>query len=1516
MTDTHPPDTERIAVVGMAGRFPKADDLDAFWQNLCDGVECITFTTDGEGDRSHDAADARFVPAGGALDGIDLFDAAFFGYSARDAEMMDPQQRVFLECAWHSLESAGYDPGAYEGLVGVFAGAAASFYMMDLYALAPSEDFQIAIGNDRDHLTTQVAYKLNLRGPSMTVQTACSTSLVAVCMACESLLNYQCDMALAGGVALDDFTREGYYYEQGGILSPDGHCRAFDAAAQGTVPGNGVGIVVLKRLSEAVADRDPIRAVITGFALNNDGSRKVGYTAPSVEGQAEVIAMAHAVAGVEPESITYVEAHGTGTALGDPIEIAALDQVFGARTSRRGYCAIGSVKSNLGHLDTAAGVAGLIKTVLALEHRRIPPSLHFERPNPEIDFADSAFRVNTELTEWSANGAPLRAGVSSFGIGGTNAHVVLEQAPEVSGSPPARPCSLLTVSARSAAALDRATAELADHLLAHPEAGLADVAYTGHVGRRAFSHRRVLVADGAADAGAALAERDPRRVRTRECRPGGRHVAFLLPGQGTQFAGMAAELYRVEPVFRREVDGCAELLRPLLGRDLRELLHPPPETEAEAAQALGRTAWTQPAVFTIEYALARQWMAWGVRPVAMLGHSIGEWVAACLAGVISLPDALAVVSARGRLMDAMAPGAMLAIALSESALAEHVTDGLALAAVNGPAACVLSGPSATVDGLQAELSARGVQAQRLATSHAFHSPMMDPALGEFVDVVRGVALHPPQVPFVSDVTGTWIAPEQATDPLYWGRQLRETVRFADGLQELAATPEVVLLEVGPGRTLATLARRNPGLDARQPVLSSLLAAREGTSDVESMVSTLGELWLHGVDPDWSGFHAHEARRRVPLPLYAFERQRYWVGAEDEEPIAEENAPLWAAEQAAGWFSLPSWMPSAPSAPAEQASRRWIVLGDGSPLTRGVVNGLRRQGHEVATVTTGEAFAQTAEGAYAIRRSATDDYERLLARVRPDAVAHLWAAESPPGDEHDRAAFRAHQDAGFHSLVALAQAVDRLGFKDPLEVDVVSGAVHAVIGSEKLCPAKATAIGACRVVPQEHPNVRCRFIDIEPAGCDPASVLAELTAEPFEPTVAYRNGRRWVQAFDAATLDAPGARGTRAREGGVYLITGGLGNIGSVLAASLAGKTAGVKLILTGRSSLPAENEWQACLDAEPDSAASERIRRVLELRAATPDVVYFSADVADAQAMARVVAEAEERFGPLTGVIHGAGDTEAYVPLVELDAEAAERQFAPKAAGLLVLDELLRGRPLDFWLLLSSLSSLVGGVGLAAYAAANGYLDALAAHRNQEGGTPWINVNWGQWRFPDEDGGEAEEVILPDAGQAAFEAILSRAPRQIVVSPADLQALYEQAVSRPAQASPPSDEPATRAAAHDRPDLSTPYVEPRTRTDEQLAEIWQELLGVAPVGVFDHFFELGGHSLLAIKLSGQVRRAFGLEMPVTRVFDHPTIADLAGWIERESEAQANDEARAAEVLDLLEDLSDGEVRALIERDET
>lgn len=1516
---------EGIAVVGMSGRFPGAPNVEKFWENLRDGVESVTFFTDEElkdcGVSPSAFNHPNYVKAKPVLSDMEMFDAAFFGYTPREAEMMDPQHRIFLECAWAALESAGYDSDRYAGKIGVFAGASLSAYVFNVLASLKGREQigalqQLGIGNGLGTFTTRVSYKLNLKGPSVSVQTACSTSLAAVHMACRSLLDYQCDMTLAGGVSIIIPNSEGYHYEEGGIFSPDGHCRAFDAQARGTTVGDGVGIVVLKRLSDAIADGDSIHAVIRGTAMNNDGSLKVGFTAPSVDGQADVIAEAQAVAGVEAESIGYVEAHGTGTSMGDPIEVKALTRAFRMQTDRRGFCAIGSLKTNIGHLDTAAGVAGLIKTVLSLEHATLLPTLHFEQPNPQIDFERSPFYVNTSLKEWKSNGSPRRAGVSSFGFGGTNVHVVVEEAPEAEAAKSGRPFQLLLLSAKTAEALDAAGANLSTHLKQHAELNLADAAYTLQVGRKPFEERLAVVCRDALDAAEALDADDPKRVlRATPTAQGEPPVVFMFPGQGAQYVNMAAGLYETEPVFREHLDRCCELLTPHLKTDLRKLLFVSggEAAEAEAAAQLNQTRMTQPALFAVEYALARLWMSWGVRPQAMIGHSIGEYVAACVAGVFSLEGALALVAARGHLLQSLPGGAMLAVPLPESEL-KLLLDGrrLSIAAVNGPSLCVVSGTHDAVEGFERRLAEMGLNGRKLHTSHAFHSEMVEPVMRQFSELVRQARPQPPQLPFISNVTGTWITEAEATGVEYWARHLRHAVRFADGLAELLKEPDRILLEVGPGQTLGSLAKQQSAQTERL-VVSSTRHPNAQQPDAELLLTTLGRLWLAGVSIDWQQFHEHERRRRVALPTYPFERQRHWVEAQPLE-VKNHSAELRKNHDLAEWFYVPLWKQTPAvnvAGDAAESKGSWLLFVDECGLGGELAETLRRSGQDVFTVRAGERFEAAGEYDYSINPGEAADYKALLEAVGGkgralEKIVHLWsvAREGEDASNASTDLFHRTQATGFYSLLFLAQAVgsERQRLTEQVLLFVVSNGLHEVTGEERLRPEKATLLSPCKVIPQEFLNVSCRSIDVAlPATPDAkgdARLVEQLVAEfgtrSSESVVAYRGKHRWVQTFEPVQLRPSEATPARLRENGVYLIVGGLSNIGLTLAHYLA-RTVRARVVLTTRSDFPAREAWDSWLDShDAEDKLSRQITRLRDIEAAGGQVLVARAQIIDHTEMQAAVDRGLEAFGSINGVIHAAGiviyaEGEAQT-IQEIKRVEFEPQFQSKAESLYVLEKVLRKIEPDFCLFISSLSSVLGGLGLATYTAANLFMDAFARSYSQTMNTHCTSVNLDSWqadgressRQPAGLGASLNELSM--SGEEGAE-VLARlftvvGVPQVVVSTGDLQARINQwirHISSRGKAAGGRARTGTRAGTKSK----NSYVAPRSEVERRIADVWEEVLGHEQLGVNDNFFELGGDSLLATQLVTRLRDAFAVELPLRRFFESPTIAELAKAVEGE-----------------------------------
>jgi acyl transferase domain-containing protein/thioesterase domain-containing protein len=1298
--DATPMSTD-IAIIGLAARFPGAENVGQYWDNLMRGVESIRKFSIEElesvGVSKSVLRDPDYVRAGAPLAKLDGFDAAFFGISPREAAIMDPQQRFFLESAWEALEHSGHAPGTFQGTTGVFAGSGPNSYL--IYNLLSDSDlvekegiFLLRhTGNDKDVLATRVSYQMDLRGPSVNVQTTCSTSLVAVHHACRSLLDLSCDMALAGGVSIEIPHAIGYPYRQNEIQSHDGHCRAFDASATGTVFGSGLGIVVLRRLDEAIADGDTIYAVIKGSAINNDGNRKVGFLAPSVEGQVEVIIQALGAANVEPETIDYVETHGTGTPIGDPIELTALQQVYGEREND---LRIGAVKTNIGHTDTASGVAGLIKTTLALSHRQIPPTLHFKKLNPLIE--SSKLKVVDRPIDWKTSpGGPRRAAVTSLGIGGTNAHVILEEPPEREPSQVLRGARLITLSAKTPAALEDATRALARHLRQEPEEQLADVAYTLHVGRTGFAHRRMFVARNNAEA-LQLAElpTSPGVVTAKQSDPSS--VVFLFSGQGSQYCYMGQELYRTEPVFRRALDRCAELARAPLGYDFRDILYPA-AANAEKAAAEIKLGWNaQPILFAVEHALAQLWLSWSVRPNQLIGHSLGEYPAACLSGIFSLEDAISLVCARGTLMKKVGEGAMLAIGQSETEVTRWLSPELELAAVNSQEQCVLSGPVAAIAGLQAQLKKEGIASHRLETSHAFHSRSIDPVLNAFVEVVASKKLNKPQIPIISNVTGTWLTDEEAVDPHYWARHFRQTVRFADGLRVLR-DPGSFMLEIGPGETLSALSRQYAGKEARARIFPSLPRSSEKSTDVSAMLTALGNLWVNGAAIDWTTFHAHERLRRVALPTYPFQRKRFWMG-----PKIGTN---WLADtlgKVDDWFYRTTWKSSLlGGTPAMTGT--CLLLGEATEESSRLADELRAQGAVVVRVSAGASFCADEEAAYEVNPASTADFQQLVEHLAkrqqvPKLIVHLWGLE--PAD--------AAEDRCFHSLVFLLQAWGGRFPDEAATLLALSRRSVSVQGETVLHPYGALLAGPVRVAPLEYPNLRCRQVDVD--GTEPAMLASIIlregeSADDAAPLVAYRTSKRWIQDVEKTHLEPAPAR---LRQRGTYWITGGLGGIGLAVADWLA-RSHRARLVLLSRRA---------------DSATAAQQARFAEWRKLGADVFAVPADVTDRASLAHALQLARDKFGEPHGIIHAAGVLQDGIIQLK-KREAAHSVLAPKVEGLELLDELTSEVPLDFFALFSSVSALTPPDGQVDYCAANAFLNAFAHSRPAE--RNFVVIGWGPW---------------------------------------------------------------------------------------------------------------------------------------------------------------------------------------------
>lgn len=1335
-----------IAIIGMSCRVPGAADLGAFWANLRGGVESREAVTEAMLERAHVPPKVRrhpgYVRWSRTLAHADAFDPSFFYLSGREAELMDPQLRVFLETSWQALEHAGHDSERFDGSIGVYAASFAPTYLLGNLFLSEAgghgridqymQNMQARMGNDCNYLATRTSYHLNLTGPSMAVQTACSSSLVAVHLAASAILAGECEMALAGGVSIRFPQHVGYIHERDGITSPDGRCRPFDANAKGTVFGDGAGVVVLRRLSEAVAAGDRIWAVIRGSAVGNEGAKRVGYAAPSVDGQVAVLAEAVAVADLEGEDISYVEAHGTGTPMGDPIELAALREVYGG--ARR--CALGSVKANIGHLSVAAGVVGLIKVALMLHHRERVPTPNFTAWNPECAVEGSPFEVETAARAWEGEG-PLRAAVSSFGMGGTNCHVVLEEAPRSSPAASTRELQLLPVSAKSPEALAVATSALASAVESASAEELADAAYTLASGRRTFNFRSVTVARDGAAAAHGLAAGDPTRTVRGEGAPAERPIVLMFPGQGAQHPGMGARCYTSEPVYREVVERCGRLTMSTLGVDMADVLYPKERGLERKPVDLKPTQWAQPALFIVEYALAKLWESWGITPSAMIGHSVGEYVAACLAGVMSLEDALRVVCRRGQLVAELPTGEMAAVLASAAQIRPHLTDEVALAAINEQGSCTIAGPREALAPVLASLERAGWSSRRIPTSHAFHSSMMDPAVVGLESLLGSIELFAPRRPFVSNLTGTWITDAQATDPSYWAQHLRQTVAFEPGISTLLAWQECIYIEVGPGQTLASFVRRHEAREPSIAVLTSLGRSRAADAGYENLLLALGRLWALGQPVDWAGYYAGESRRRQPLPTYPFEHRSYFVEPSDRRALAPDEEPerlppeQWVYQRR--WRELGERVSPPASETTTQAARGWIVFTAGDAVGSRLVAALAAE-DEVVTVTPGERFAAIDERSYTLRPDSREDLQQLFASLHEAGrdyarIAHALLLEESAPYEADAARFESAQRAGLYSLVALAQSLATSPVRRDLAV--LSSGIHSIVGHERIDPSRATAAVAVKVLRQEYPHLRARLIDVEASShaAGMRRIVQALRVPAGEHVeVAVRGPRRWVPEYDRVEIGDVDAKATRLRQGGRYLITGGLGEIGCALAEHLAHRYA-ARLVLLVHEPLPPREQWDD--DAELREPTRLQLARHRRLEQEGVDFVVEPADIADEAAVARVLERVDANLGGLDGVFHLAGRPgEGWDRIVaEITPEVAEWHFHAKARGQLVLERLLAARSLDFVLCFSSLAGILGGLRLLPYGAANHFMDVAAERsRDHEALTPWFALGWDVWQ--------------------------------------------------------------------------------------------------------------------------------------------------------------------------------------------
>nr|WP_113868425.1 type I polyketide synthase [Brenneria salicis]NMN92810.1 acyl transferase domain-containing protein [Brenneria salicis ATCC 15712 = DSM 30166]RBP59744.1 acyl transferase domain-containing protein [Brenneria salicis ATCC 15712 = DSM 30166]RLM29851.1 beta-ketoacyl synthase [Brenneria salicis ATCC 15712 = DSM 30166] len=1338
-----------IAVVGMSARFPGAEDVTAFWRNLLEGVETISTFSEEElresGIEEDLIASSNYIRRRGILGNAQDFDAHFFDITPRDAEIMDPQHRIFLECCWHAFENAGYVPDTYPGKVGVFGGTGTAWHLNKVNTHPEVQKYasgaSVVTNNDKDYVTTRVSYKLNLKGPSINVQSACSTAMVAVVMGINSLQNGESDLIVAGGVSVDTPERRGYQYMQGGMESADGRCYAFDSRANGTVFSRGAGVVLLKRLNDAIRDGDHIYAVLKGGAINNDGSLKAGYTAPGVAGQVAVARQAITNAQINPATIDFVEAHGTATALGDPIEFTSLTQTFQEYTDKTQYCRLGSVKTNIGHTDAASGMASLIKASLALETGMLPASLHFVSPNPNIEFETSPFIMNTELSKLDASDTPHRALVNSFGVGGTNACVVLEAAPPLAASDPHHGLLALPFSAKSRKALEEMKQRMHDYLSVHENVNLADVAYTLQVGRQKFAHSTVIVAGDRETLLNKLAH--PSAIVSQEGK-NRKSVVFMFPGQGNQYLNMAHELYTAYGAFRQVMDQCCRYLEPILGVDLKTVMFS--KENAADRSRLNETEFTQPSLFVVEYSLAQLWISWGIKPDAMIGHSVGECVAACISGVFSLEDALKAVALRGKMVQALPSGDMLAVLMDEETLSGKLQGGkLEMAAVNYPGLCVIAGESDEIARFQQRLEDNNIFCKHLDTSHAFHSYMMEPMLPAFKKVIDTIALHAPQIPFVSTVNGEWISDELAQNSDYWVRHVRNTVQFSHAFKTLMAKApqDVVFLEVGPGRSLESSAKQHFNANDGALIYSSLPTAKDAELSGEYLLSTFGALWASGVDMQWSPLSADQHRRRLPLPGYPFERKRFTLPmmSQDRPDVQSVKARKRKKADTGDWFSMPTWKQTIPAKfmagtrvqPGDETC--WLILADNLGIAERTQHSLENQGHKVLSVTPGAAYQEDpAGGRYVIHAAQREDYIRLLKSLktqglRPSRILYLWSltAETPTPRLNQEQMISSVN--AFYRPLYLQQALVSENLLDELHLLFATSNTFSVMGEAIASPENALLVGPARVFYHEYPEVQCHLVDIDlrdgRAALDDIAqhLIAESDIATHGNLVAYRGGQRWEEGYQAVHLDQDDS-GIPAdlRDDGVYLITGGLGGLG-MLVANYVAENSNAALILTYRSALPPRDSWHSWVQQHPvDDEISEKIAGVLRLEAQGNTVHLAQVDVSDYAGMRDMLAA----FPRVDGVFHTAGVAGGGIIPLKSDADCTS-VLDPKVAGSVILDALLQNKQPDFFILFSSITAIVGDEARIDYCSGNAFMDAFAHYRNQHRRGRTVSLNWGKW---------------------------------------------------------------------------------------------------------------------------------------------------------------------------------------------
>lgn len=1495
-----------IAVIGISGKFSHSKDIKIFWDNLKNGKELIYFFSENElkevGISEELIKNPNYIKAGGFLEDSEYFDAAFFGFTPDDAEIMDPQMRLFYEHSWKALEDAACIPKKFKGLIGVYAGASSNFNWEAMNLIKGKLSWDNSTIIDKDNLATNIAYKLNLKGPALTVSTGCSTSLVAINNACFGILTGQCDIAIAGGVTIRS-GKSGYMYQEGMIYSPDGHNRTFDEKAGGTVGGSGIGVVVLKRLQEALDDGDHIYAVVKGIAINNDGNRKIGFTAPSIEGQVDVIRAALQMAEVEPESISYVECHGTATNLGDPVEVESLRLAF--NTNKRNYCAIGSVKSNLGHLDAAAGVVGFIKTVLCLKNRMLIPSLYFENPNPKIDFRNSSFYVNTETKEWKNDKYPLRAGVTSLGVGGTNAHAVLEESPKVESSIICREYKLLLLSGKTESALENNINNFKKFIINNVNVNLADVAYTLQIGREHFMHRRMFVCKNI-EAGIDNIVKTKSNVNKNTKK----NTVFMFSGQGSQYVNMGRGLYEKETYFRESIDECSEILIKRLGFDIREILFVEDSFKNQIESRIDQVLYTQPIKFVFEYSLAKLLIKLGIAPDYMIGHSFGEIGAACLSGVFSLEDALEIVALRGELMESVDPGLMLSVNMSEELVDEYVSkhNDISLAAVNGKDLCIVSGTIKNIEEFEQKIKKDGFDSIMLKVPRAGHSNMMIPIMDKFEQRLSQMKLNEPKIPFISGLSGDWIKNEEASSSRYWSKHLKETIRFSKGISTLFKKGDSVFIQLGPDRGIVSFVEQHEEKQINDNAINLIRHKKELIDDNEFFTNQIGELWLSGVDIDWENFNEGERRQKLSLPTYEFDKHKFELKANLNEIINQVINTKNRFQRKEGineWFYLPIWEQS-PQIEKNifEDSNYWLIfmdsLGIGNRLKRKLVD----NNQNVIKVNLGEFYEKISDFEFSINQNNPSDYDSLFSELKnnntiPHKIIYLMSVTIDLDYENIYEKINRINNLGFYGLMYIAQSIGELNIENNLTIYSVTNNMNSVLGNEFIYPEKSTILGTVKVIPLEYSNIKCRNIDIENNEIDKAAenILKETCIETANRLVAYRNNIRWSERIRPIKIDNISTE--RIKKNGIYLIIGGLGGVGLSISEYL-GKEYQAKLILVGRSSFLDKKLWDKWLiEKGNDNETSQRILKVREIELAGGTIDILQADVVNYSQMEDVVNYLTNKYGIINGFIHAAMTVDKAGLIQNRNKIENEKIIASKIKGTINLYQIFENKNIDFMMFCSSLTGVLGNAGEVGYVASNDFIGYFASAMNNRSQTFITAIDWNGWldvgtgiktrkeklRLQNINIDEVNykellpNYIDPKEGIEIFKIVMGNNFSRVSISTLDVEDLINDLVTQEVSLETlDGSNEIIRTELYPRPELSNQYVEPKTEIEIKIAEIWKTFFRYNKIGVNDDFFELGGDSLKGMRLFAILYKEFGVRIRVKEIFNRPNIALISEYI--------------------------------------